>query len=471
MPTYFLIMFLTLLIFSYYVINTVGTYLNRDEQINLTTTANIIASLSIERNYISPDYQSVEPEFDTFLLQTLKIDQNTRVLIINDQAETIYDSFHDKSMLTKAQIKQSVMTALSGNEGFEIIKNKEDNTTTIDVSVPIIKSSRPDHPVGVVNISCTSDKNETFVSNLTKDMSLLFIAVTFIMGLFIFIVANFLTKRIVDFTGKITEMSDGILDEKLEIKGNDEVARLGEAFNLMSDKLSLLEQKRIDFVSNASHELRTPLSSIKLMCDSIMQNPDIDMEYVREFLHDMNTEVERLNRIIEKLLYLTKLDNVKGEAELNMEFIDIRSVVLDIVKNLMPLANAKKININCDYCETLYIMADNDKLWQGVYNIIDNAIKYTKENGQIVIGITKYEGNALIAIKDSGIGISQEEITKIFDRFYRVDKARSRETGGTGLGLSIAMESLEMIGGKISVVSEPGKGSTFSITLPLVQSA
>ena len=140
---------------------------------------------------------------------------------------------------------------------------------------------------------------------------------------------------------------------------------------------------------------------------------------------------------------------------------------MDIVKNLTPLAEAKNIEINSSYCESLYIMANNDKLWQGIYNIIDNAIKYTPTGGRVVIGITKSENNAIIAVKDNGIGIGEDEIEKIFDRFYRVDKARARETGGTGLGLAIALESIEMIGGTIDVSSKLDEGSTFTISIPL----
>ena len=461
-PTYFLIMFLTLFIFSYYIINSISTYLNKNEQVNATATANMIASLIAERNYISPDQKQVAPGFDLFLSETLRIPKETRVIILNNQAEVMFDSFNPGGSETTVQSTKSVMSALQGKEG-EIVEN-EDGKSLIDVAVPINKNA----PLGAVNVRYTTDIQEKIISPLTKDIIIVFVVITFIIGLFIFIVANLLTKRIVDFTEKITEMSDGVLDERLEIKGHDEVARLGEAFNTMSDKLVMLEQKRVDFVSSASHELRTPLSSIKLMSDSIAQNSDIDMKYVREFLNDMNTEVDRLNRIIEKLLYLTKLDNVKAEnINLDFEFIDVREVVMDIVKNLSPLAEAKNIEINCSYCESLYIMADNDKLWQGIYNIIDNAIKYTPDGGKVIIGITKQDDNALIAVKDTGIGISEEECEKIFDRFYRVDKARARETGGTGLGLAIALESIEMIGGTISVDSKLDEGSTFTVSIPL----
>ena len=235
-PTYFLIMFLTLFIFSYYIINSISTYLNKNEQVNATATANMIASLIAERNYISPDQKQVAPGFDLFLSETLRIPKETRVIILNNQAEVMFDSFNPGGSEITVQSTKSVMSALQGKEGGEIVEN-EDGKSLIDVAVPINKNA----PLGAVNVRYTTDIQEKIISPLTKDIIIVFVVITFIIGLFIFIVANLLTKRIVDFTEKITEMSDGVLDERLEIKGHDEVARLGEAFNTMSDKLVMLE--------------------------------------------------------------------------------------------------------------------------------------------------------------------------------------------------------------------------------------
>ncbi len=463
-------MIITLLIFSYYITNSITSYVNNREKNEAVNLAEMVAAVVSEHDnkYISSDFKNVSPEFSTYLGNILKIPSSKRVVITNDKAEILYDTAKDNSDINALKDSKVLKSALSSRSSFDIIENDDTDISYINVSAPITKSSSPNHPIGAVFISYDLE-SATFISSLSKEMIIIFIAITLIMGMFIFIVANLITKRIVDFTNKITKMSnEGVFDEKLDEKGNDEVARLGAAFNKMNRKLSTLEEKRVEFVTDASHELKTPLSSIKLMCDSIMQNPDIDKESMQEFLSDINSETERLSRIIEKLLYLTKLDSVPNDNKnLIAEFVDIRETVMDIVKNLSPIARHKNITINTTYCESVHIMADRDKLWQGIYNIIDNAIKYTKENGQVVIGITKENNTAIIAVKDSGIGISENNIKLIFDRFYRVDKARSRETGGTGLGLAIANESIEMIGGKIDVESEEGKGTTFSVSIPL----
>jgi len=469
-PTYFLVMIITFLMFSYYITNSITSYMNSNEKKEAITQAEVIARIAsdTEKGFISSDFKTISPDFDTFLTDTLKISTDSRVVITNDKAESIYDSFHDQESVAAVKENQGLLKSIStGKTEFEITKS-DSGISVVNVAVPIVTSSRPTHPIGAVYLTYELSSND-FISSLTKDMIIIFIAITLVMGLFIFIVANLMTKRIVDLTNRITRMSkDGIIDEKMDEKGNDEVARLAAAFNRMNEKLAVLEKKRVEFVSDASHELKTPLSSIKLMCDSIIQNPNLDQESIQEFLNDINSETGRLSRIIEKLLYLTKLDLANSEKRiLNAEFVDIREIVMDIVKNLTPIAEQKNISINTVYCESVHIMADRDRLWQGVYNIIDNAIKYTKENGQVVIGITKDGNDAIIAVKDSGIGISEDNLKLIFDRFYRVDKARSRETGGSGLGLAIASESIEMIGGTIDVKSSEGEGTTFSVSIPL----
>ncbi len=276
-------------------------------------------------------------------------------------------------------------------------------------------------------------------------------------------------KRIVGYTHTLKAMSDDKIGEKLEIAGDDELSELGMAFNELSEKFSVIEKQRTEFVSNASHELKTPLSSIKLMADSIIQTPEIEMEYVREFLTDMNEEVERLNRIVNKLLYITKLDTLTETMSGPLELINLKDVVGGINKNLLPIAQMeeKELILNAD--EDILIMANKDILWQAIYNIVDNALKYTGENGRVELSLTKETKRAIITVKDNGVGISPEDVHRIFDRFYRVDKARSRETGGTGLGLSIAHAAIEFHNGTISVKSIPGEGSEFTIVLPLVE--
>jgi len=222
----------------------------------------------------------------------------------------------------------------------------------------------------------------------------------------------------------------------------------------------------VQFVSDASHELKTPLSSIKLMADSIIQTPDISVEYVKEFMEDMNNEVDRLNRIVNKLLYITKMDARKSDDDKHFELVSLNDVMQGIEKNLQPIAKKSDITLVFSTPGDIFIMANKDVLWQGIYNIVDNAIKYTDTEGYVLVAMERADGKIVIEIRDNGVGIAKEDIDKIFDRFYRVDKARSRDTGGTGLGLSIALTAIKYHNGTIDVESEPGQGAVFKITLP-----
>lgn len=428
---------------------------------NASKTANMISSFAW--NYMSEDNMSINENFDAFF-KTLLLDEKYRVMIINKDSLAIYDSHGNDAILGKAQVKQTVITALGGEEGNDTYEDELTGYDVIDVSVPIKTS---DGIIGAVNATFTSDKIGIFVSAVKDELILLSVLSCLLIGIVIFVVANLMTRRIIKFTEKITLMSDGILDEKMDIRGNDEIARMGIAFNTMAEKLAGIEQQRIQFVSDASHELKTPLSSIKLMSDSIVQNPDIPKEQIHEFLGDINNEVDRLNRIINKLLSITKIDTETEKVENNFELLDLRDVVSDIIKTLYPLAKNSEIALNFTADKEIYILGDKDTLFQAIYNICDNAIKYTKRYGEVNVMLDKKDLNAHIVIRDNGVGMRPEDTEHIFERFYRVDKARARETGGTGLGLAIANAAVKAHKGSISVFSEPNIGSEFTIILPL----
>lgn len=430
---------------------------------NASKVANVISSFAWE--YIRDDNRGVIHEFDDFY-DTLFLDEKFKIMIFNKDSIAIFDSHDNDAIIGKAQVKESVMTALNGDEGTATYADELTGYDVIDVSVPI---KSPAGVIGAVNVTFTADKMSIFISAIREELIILMILSCLLIGLVIFVVANLMTRRIIKFTEKITLMSDGILDEKMDIRGNDEIARMGEAFNTMAEKLAGIEQQRIQFVSDASHELKTPLSSIKLMSDSIVQNPDIPKEQIHEFLGDINNEVDRLNRIINRLLNITKLDTQVEKTENNFELLDLRNVVSDIIKTLYPLAKNSEIALNFTADKEIFIMGDKDTLFQAIYNICDNAIKYTKRYGEVNVILEQKDTDAHIVVRDNGVGMRPEDTEHIFERFYRVDKARARETGGTGLGLAIANAAVKAHKGTIQVFSEPNMGSEFTIILPLAE--
>lgn len=355
------------------------------------------------------------------------------------------------------------------------IKNKIKNRLTIRSAITYFAIVFPSMLVLCALISTMVMMNAGDATLTTKavltlvvDSILISLLMTFISGVFAVICIRSIRKRISGYTTAIREMKDDKIGEQLEIEGDDEISKLGVAFNEMSKKFTIIEKQRTEFVSNASHELKTPLSSIKLMADSIIQTPDIEMDYVREFLTDMNEEVERLNRIVNKLLYITKLDTLTENMSGPLELINLKDVVVGVKKNLIPIAEMENKSLILNADEDILIMANKDILWQAIYNIVDNALKYTREQGNVEVTLIKESKRAIIVVKDDGVGIASDDVKRIFDRFYRVDKARSRETGGTGLGLSIAHSAIEFHNGSIEVTSELGEGSEFKIILPLV---
>ena len=281
------------------------------------------------------------------------------------------------------------------------------------------------------------------------------------------LVLRTITKPVGELREGIAKMSGGDFSARVNVRGKTEFAELAAAFNGMSEKLETLDRSRNLFVSNASHELKTPLSTMKILIETILYQDPIDPGMAREFLSDVNKEIDRLNRIVSDLLTLVNIDS--GGMKLSISAIDLHELLLEQVKRLAPLARENGIELECSAKEALEAPGDAVKLQQVIYNVIDNAIKYTPRGGFVQASLVRSGKRAIIRVTDTGIGIPAADLPHVFDRFYRVDKARSRATGGTGLGLSIVKQIVMLHGGTITATSEEGKGSTFTIDLPLSQ--
>ncbi len=278
------------------------------------------------------------------------------------------------------------------------------------------------------------------------------------------LVLRTITRPIGELNDGISRMSQGDLSARVRVRGNNEFAGLAKAFNSMSERLEQLDKSRSQFVSNASHELKTPLSTMKILIETLLYQEPMDPGMAKEFLGDVNKEIDRLNRIVSDLLTLVNIDS---GMKMNLADLDIGALLQEQVKRLGPLARENGIELDCTAKEALEVNGDTLKLQQVLYNIIDNAIKYTPRGGEVHCSLARAGRKAVIRVSDTGVGIPEEDLPHIFDRFYRVDKARSRETGGTGLGLSIVKQFVLLHGGTIDAKSTFGKGTTFIIELPL----
>ncbi len=445
---------LTLGFISVYTINSIRSYTLRQKEVQVLGQANIIAG------YIA-QYQDLSEDSINFLLQQQQLGSGGRVLMLDGDAVVTFDS-NNGIMQGKLMPTQIVLDALRGNNNTE---EGEDTAgeLLISAAVPVNKGRSA---AGVICYQASGAEITQYVSQVKGMMAMMAIFVIIFIGVVSFIMSGIITEPIRSLTKQLEKMTGENTGSKLEVDTGGEIATLADSFNKMTEKIQTQETKRQEFVANASHELKTPLSSIKLIADSLLNAPNADRETVEEFLTDMNVQVDRLTRIVNKLLTLTKMDSLSS-SQMEFSVMNLSEICANIVKALRPLAEQKNISLDFFADGAIYSKIEKDRLWEAIYNILDNSIKYTPVGGSVSMDVSKDNGNAIITVEDTGIGIAPEEVYKIFDRFYRVDKARARETGGTGLGLSIALTAVELHGGNIQVESEEGKGSKFMIIIPI----
>ena len=278
------------------------------------------------------------------------------------------------------------------------------------------------------------------------------------------VLSTTLTRQIGELLEAIRKVREGAYSHRAVVRGRDEIAQLGEEFNSLTDRLQKTEEARRRFVSDASHELKTPLAAIRLLSDSILQTDNIDPETTREFVADIGKEAERLSRITEDLLRLTRLDSDVLEPAAAVEVLP---VLRQVVRMMELIAEERNITITYQAEEGCFVRSTRDELYQIIYNLTDNAVKYDRDGGHVEIRLKRDRGWAVLTVADDGVGVPQEDLSLIFQRFYRVDKARSRAAGGTGLGLAIVRDTVEKRGGSVQADNRPEGGAVFTVRWPL----
>ena len=268
------------------------------------------------------------------------------------------------------------------------------------------------------------------------------------------------------FQQALKRTAGGNVEEEIMVDTYKETKEMSTAVSQAFTKLREMDNSRQEFVSNVSHELKTPITSIRVLADSLMAMEDAPVELYREFMNDISDEIDRESKIIDDLLSLVKMDKSAAET-MNITQVDIYGLLELILKRLRPIAQKRNIELTLERVRDVVADADEVKLSLGLSNLVENAIKYNREDGWVRVTLDADHKFFFIKVADSGIGIPEEFQTRIFERFYRVDKARSRETGGTGLGLAITKNVIEMHRGTIRVQSVEGEGTVFSVRIPL----
>lgn len=319
--------------------------------------------------------------------------------------------------------------------------------------------------IGCVYINELDTTQGQVIIALQQNILRMTVVLEFVVILFSLAYSGGFSSRMRKIMASIRDIQQENYNQRVAVGGHDELTMLAEEFNMLTERLQTSEEKRNRFVSDASHELKTPLASIKLLTDSILQN-DMDTETMREFVGDIGSEADRLTRMTEKLLSLVKIGK---EPETEMELISMAPTVQAVAKMLEPIARKADISLHVDTDTPCTVLMLEDDLYQVVFNLMENGIKYNRPGGSLTVRISRQEDTAVLTVQDTGMGISEEGLSHIFERFYRVDKARSRATGGSGLGLAIVRAIVQRNRGEIRVESQVGAGSTFILTLPIFE--
>ena len=307
------------------------------------------------------------------------------------------------------------------------------------------------------------------VNTLYDSMQSIAITLVLVLGLIILVISVLYSGQVVmplkEVAGSIAMISSGDFNETMQITGYSEAEDISDKFNSMLSVLQNLEDARQEFVSNVSHELKTPITSVKVLAESLIGQENVPVELYQEFMVDINEELERMNKIINDLLTLVRMD--KNATELNISQVNINNLVEQILKRVRPIAKTRSIEIIFESFRPVTADVDETKLSLAVTNLVENGVKYNNDGGWVRVSVNADHKYFYIKVSDSGVGIPKDAQTRIYERFYRVDKARSRETGGTGLGLAITQNVAKLHHGGIKLNSTPGEGTTFLVRIPL----
>lgn len=438
---------------------------------------NIYISTKMRSMIFSAQQQSLEDKAQLMTTALLQLDElsaskteqavnslddlrTTRTVVTDGTGTAVYDSLQTGNAEGKLLLFPEIVSALGGSDTFYSAYSA--GAIESRIAVPLIKNGLT---TGVVYLMQYDTDQGALISAVQTNVLRITAALEAGVILISLLFSGLFSRRLRRILQSIRMMRDGDYNHKIELHGHDEIDLLGREFNNLAERLEESEQRRRQFVSDASHELKTPLASIKLLSDSILQN-EMDVGTQREFISDIGREADRLGRLSQKLLTLTKLDS---SVEEEREILDAAPTVHKVVRMLQPLADLRNISLEFSAEDGCSVMTVEDDLYQIVFNLVENAIKYNQDNGSVAITLLKNGEDVLLTVADSGVGIPEESMQHIFERFYRVDKARSRAAGGAGLGLSIVHDMVERNFGSISVKAGENGGTVFSVVFPLFE--
>ncbi len=434
---------------------------------------NIIANHLITYNYLT----DTSSEVVSAELEQISNLYDGRIMVINSGLKVIRDTYGTSE--GKTVITESVIKCMKEGTGGS---NYDAEYGYIEITTPIIETAAADSAAGnaspedmekkkdvVLGVMLTNVSTDSI--NVTLDIlsrRALLLAILMLVAIFAIalLLSHVLMKPFERVAKAISEVKEGYKDEPISVPDYLETEHIVDAFNELQNRMKVVDTSRQEFVANVSHELKTPITSVKVLADSLLaQGDNVPAELYREFMVDIAEEIEREDKIINDLLSMVKMD--RTVATMNVTVVDVNALTELILKRLRPIARKRDIEVVFESKRAVTAEADEVKLSLIITNLVENAIKYNREQGWVKVVLDADHQFFTLEIADSGIGIPQEALEHIYERFYRVDKSHSREIGGTGLGLAITRNAILMHRGSIKASSVEGEGTTFSVKIPL----
>ena len=448
-----LITFAVMLFLNVYCANMCYRLFYQTKEASMDEKAQVVASAVAEQGVLNPD---------TAAAAVLPLDNMTvtRLVITDASGQCVYDSLEEADATGKFCLFPEIVEALEGNDVFTWRYHA--GVMESQAAAPILSYS---NLIGAVYIMEYDTAQGQLIQTLQMNILTVTLILTAVLLVFSIVFSKVFAHRVRKIMASMRIIREGGYSHKVDMGGHDELTVLGREFNDLTDRLQESEEKRRQFVSDASHELKPPLASIKLLSDSILQN-DMDMDTVREFVADIGDEADRLNRMSYKLLSLTKFSADNGA---DCEITYMAPTIRRVVRMLSAIADHAAVSIRIEIDVDCSILILEDDLYQIIFNLVENGIKYNVPGGSVTVHLTREQDNAVMTVRDTGVGIPEQSLLHVFERFYRVDKARSRQSGGSGLGLAIVKEMVERNRGHIRVESVVGEnsGTTFTLEMPI----
>ena len=449
----------------------VQNYGDRAVRQRISTVQNqlmIVANHLISNDYMA-NYRSEEStyrnsrEVTDAELEMLSNLYEGRVMIINSNFKVVKDTYGISE--GKIMISEEVIKCFQG----ENISNYDPEHGYIEMTTPIVNTTANSAESGVVKgVMLTSISDSSIVSMkevLNRRVVIIETLLTLGIVTLAIILSVMMTRPFNRITQAIMDVNSGYTDESISVPDYAETVHIVDAFNQLLRRMRALDQSRQEFVANVSHELKTPMTSIKVLADSLLVQQNTPAELYREFMEDIVSEIDRENRIITDLLALVKMD--KKTQDMNIVALNINDLAELILKRLRPIARKKDVEVVFESMRPVTAEVDEVKMTLIMTNLVENAIKYNKEHGWVKVELDADHQFFTFKVSDSGIGIPEESLDHICERFYRVDKSHSREIGGTGLGLAITKSAVLLHRGTLTVNSVEGEGSSFLVKIPL----